>query len=41
MKQAFATMEDRFLKRILNASNDDLEEIERAIHTLQKKLFHS
>jgi MarR family transcriptional regulator, teicoplanin-associated locus regulator len=41
MKEAFATIEGRFLARIQNASKEDLEEIERAIDTLQKKLFHS
>ncbi|NHC42845.1 MarR family transcriptional regulator [Bacillus sp. MM2020_1] len=40
MKEAFATIESRFLDRIQNASKEDLEEIEQAIDTLQKKLFH-
>jgi MarR family transcriptional regulator, teicoplanin-associated locus regulator len=40
MKEAFATIESRFLDRIQNAPKDDLEEIEQAIDTLQKKLFH-
>lgn len=40
MKEAFATIETRFLNRIQNASKKDLEEIERAIETLQEKLFH-
>lgn len=40
MKEAFATIETRFLNRIQNASKEDLEEIERAIETLQEKLFH-
>jgi DNA-binding MarR family transcriptional regulator len=40
MKEAFATIETRFLNRIQNASKEDLEEIEHAIDTLQKKLFH-
>lgn len=40
MKEAFATIESRFLHRIQNASKEDLEDMERAIETLQKKLFH-
>ncbi|WP_028390692.1 MarR family winged helix-turn-helix transcriptional regulator [Bacillus cihuensis] len=40
MNEAFATIETRFLNRIQNASKEDLEEIERAIDTLQEKLFH-
>ncbi len=40
MKEAFATIESRFSKRIQNASKEDLEDIERAIDTLQKKLFY-
>jgi MarR family transcriptional regulator, teicoplanin-associated locus regulator len=40
MKEAFATIETRFLHRIQNASKGDLEEIERAIETLKEKLFH-
>ncbi|MEC1158994.1 MarR family winged helix-turn-helix transcriptional regulator [Cytobacillus horneckiae] len=40
MKEAFATIETRFLNRIQHASKEDLEEIERAIDTLQEKLFH-
>ncbi|WP_066259333.1 MarR family winged helix-turn-helix transcriptional regulator [Neobacillus drentensis] len=40
MKEAFATIESRFLLRIQNASKEDLEDMERAIETLQKKLFH-
>lgn len=41
MKDAFATIESRFLDRIQNASKEDLEEIERAIDILQEKLFHT
>ena len=41
MKEAFATIETRFLNRIQNASKEDLEEINRAIDTLQEKLFYS
>lgn len=40
MKEAFATIEARFLNRIQNTSEEDLVEIKRAIITLQKKLFH-
>jgi MarR family transcriptional regulator, teicoplanin-associated locus regulator len=40
MKEAFATIESRFLDRIQNASKEDLEEIEHAIDTLMEKLFH-
>jgi MarR family transcriptional regulator, teicoplanin-associated locus regulator len=40
MKEAFATIKTRFLNRIQNAPKEDLEEIERAIDTLQEKLFH-
>jgi MarR family transcriptional regulator, teicoplanin-associated locus regulator len=41
MKEAFATIETRFLNRIQNASKEDLEEINRAIDTLQEKLFYT
>lgn len=40
MKEVFGTIEARFLNRIQNTSEEDLKEIERAIDTLQKKLFH-
>ncbi|MFD2046584.1 MarR family winged helix-turn-helix transcriptional regulator [Ornithinibacillus salinisoli] len=40
MNEAFATIETRFLDRIQTASNEDLEDINRAFDTLQKKLFH-
>lgn len=40
MKEAFALIETRFLSRIENASIEELEEIERAIDSLQKKLFY-
>ncbi|MEH7108118.1 MULTISPECIES: MarR family winged helix-turn-helix transcriptional regulator [Bacillaceae] len=39
MKEAFATIQSRFQERIQHASKADLEEIERAIDTLQTKLF--
>ncbi|WP_422392223.1 MarR family winged helix-turn-helix transcriptional regulator [Niallia oryzisoli] len=39
MKEAFATIESRFLKRIEHASQKDLEHIEHAIDILQSKLF--
>lgn len=41
MKEAFTIIETRFLNQIQNATNEDLEEIERAIDTLQKKLFYT
>lgn len=41
MSEAFATIESRFLKRIENASIEDLEDIERALEILQAKLFYS
>lgn len=41
MNEAFATIESRFLKRIENASIEDLDDIERAIEILQTKLFYS
>lgn len=40
MNESFATIESRFLKRIQNASKEDLEDIEQAIDILQKKLFY-
>ncbi|WP_274308991.1 MarR family winged helix-turn-helix transcriptional regulator [Solibacillus daqui] len=40
MNEAFASIESHFLMRIQNASKEDLEDIERAIDTLQKKLFY-
>jgi DNA-binding MarR family transcriptional regulator len=40
MKEVFGTIEARFLNRIQNTSEEDLKEIERAIDTLQEKLFH-
>ncbi|MFJ7975821.1 MarR family winged helix-turn-helix transcriptional regulator [Peribacillus sp. NPDC096379] len=39
MKEAFATIESKFLARIQNASKEDLEEIDRALDILQTKLF--
>ncbi|MGB2873740.1 MarR family winged helix-turn-helix transcriptional regulator [Psychrobacillus psychrotolerans] len=41
MNEAFATIESRFLKRIENASIEDLNDIERALEILQAKLFYS
>ncbi|WP_277586826.1 MarR family winged helix-turn-helix transcriptional regulator [Psychrobacillus antarcticus] len=40
MNEAFATIESRFLKRIENASIEDLDEIEHALEVLQTKLFY-
>lgn len=40
MKEAFATIESRFLERIEHASKEDLDDIADAIDTLQKKLFY-
>lgn len=40
MNEAFAIIESRFLERIQHASKEDLDEIERAIHILQTKLFN-
>ncbi|MFD3450339.1 MarR family winged helix-turn-helix transcriptional regulator [Microbacteriaceae bacterium 4G12] len=40
MNEAFATIESHFLKRIQNASKEDLADIERAIDILQTKLFY-
>ncbi|MGJ7922405.1 MarR family winged helix-turn-helix transcriptional regulator [Neobacillus sp. LXY-4] len=40
MKEAFASIETRFLHRIQNASKKDLEEIELALDILQTKLFY-
>ncbi|USK87534.1 MarR family winged helix-turn-helix transcriptional regulator [Peribacillus asahii] len=40
MKEVFGTIEARFLNRIQSISEEDLNEIECAITTLQKKLFH-
>jgi MarR family transcriptional regulator, teicoplanin-associated locus regulator len=41
MKEAFASIESRFLERIRNATKEDLKDIERAIDILQSKLFYS
>jgi DNA-binding MarR family transcriptional regulator len=41
MGEAFATIEARFQERIQHASEEDLEEIERAIDMLNAKLFYS
>ena len=40
MNEAFAMIESRFLNRIQNASEEDLEEIERAINILQSKFLY-
>ena len=40
MNEAFSTIESRFLKRIENASKEDLEDIAQAIQLLQKNLFY-
>ena len=40
MKEAFATIESRFLDRIQNASKEDLHEIDQALDILQTKLFY-
>jgi MarR family transcriptional regulator, teicoplanin-associated locus regulator len=40
MKEAFAKIETRFQHRIRNASVEDLNEMERAIDFLQRKLFY-
>ncbi|WP_059173169.1 MarR family winged helix-turn-helix transcriptional regulator [Bacillus sp. FJAT-27445] len=39
MSDAFAMIEARFEDRIVHASNEDLEEIERALDILREKLF--
>jgi DNA-binding MarR family transcriptional regulator len=40
MKEAFASIESRFLERIQNATLEDLKDIERSIEVLQTKLFY-
>ncbi|MCV9888000.1 MarR family winged helix-turn-helix transcriptional regulator [Metabacillus halosaccharovorans] len=40
MKEAFACIETRFLNRIKNASNKDLDDIDHALEILQTKLFY-
>ena len=40
MNEVFASIESRFLTRIQNASNEDLEDIERALEILQAKVFY-
>ncbi|MCA0756314.1 MarR family transcriptional regulator [Paenibacillus sp. N4] len=40
MEEAFAMIESRFLNRVQKASEEDLEDIERALDILQTKLFH-
>jgi MarR family transcriptional regulator, teicoplanin-associated locus regulator len=41
MKEAFASIESRFLERIQDATLEDLKDIERSIEILQTKLFYS
>jgi MarR family transcriptional regulator, teicoplanin-associated locus regulator len=41
MKEAFASIESRFLERIQNATLEDLKDIERSLEVLQTKLFYS
>lgn len=40
MNESFACVEFRFLDRIQNASNEDLDAINQALDILQKKLFY-
>jgi MarR family transcriptional regulator, teicoplanin-associated locus regulator len=40
MNEAFSMIESSFLKRIQNASKEDLEDIEQALNILQQKLFY-
>ncbi len=40
MDEAFEIIKSRFLDRIQNTSEKDLEEIRQALEILQKKLFH-
>jgi DNA-binding MarR family transcriptional regulator len=40
MDKAFQCIETRFLNRMQKASKEDIEEIERAIDILQRKLFY-
>jgi hypothetical protein len=39
MDEAFACIETRFQKLIENSSNEELEEIRKALTTLQTKIF--
>ncbi|SOC08351.1 DNA-binding MarR family transcriptional regulator [Ureibacillus xyleni] len=41
MDKAFKSINSRFLERIQNMTNEDLEELERAMDILQNKLFYS
>jgi len=41
MDEAFARIEERFLRRIQGDNEEDLEMIERAIDVLQAKLFYT
>lgn len=41
MNEAFNHIEARFLQRIKEASNDDLEEINRSLDVLHTKVFYS
>ncbi|MFE6168654.1 MarR family winged helix-turn-helix transcriptional regulator [Viridibacillus arvi] len=40
MNETFKLVESRFLNRIQNASEEDLEDIDRALDVLQSKLFY-
>lgn len=40
MNETFKLVESRFLNRIQNASEEDLEEIDHALDVLQSKLFY-
>lgn len=40
MNEAFACIESHFLNRIQNASQEDLEDIDRALDILRTKLFY-
>lgn len=41
MNEAFKRIETRFMHRIRNASEEELEEIDRALEVLQTKVFYS
>ncbi|QRG67641.1 MarR family winged helix-turn-helix transcriptional regulator [Brevibacillus choshinensis] len=41
MDEAFSRIEERFRKRILGASEEDLKMIEQALDVLQSKVFHT
>ncbi|ETT86196.1 MarR family transcriptional regulator [Viridibacillus sp. FSL R5-0477] len=40
MNETFKLVESRFLNRIIHASEEDLEDIDRALDILQSKLFY-